>query len=97
MVLRLFSILLIGIIIPTTTILSGCFIAYKIGIALANLLSKIIKVAVERQLFFMGIDVSIMKRIFVTLPISSVAIGVILDLSGIAGKAATEGCGAQMV
>lgn len=85
---------------PAATIISGCFVAYKIGIPLASvtsLLSELIKGAVELQPFLMGIVVSVMMGIFLTLPISSAAIGVILDLSGIAGGAATAGCAAQMV
>lgn len=85
---------------PAITIISGCFVAYKIGVSLASfttLLSELIKVAVELQPFLMGIVVSVMMGIFLTLPISSAAIGVILDLSGIAGGAATAGCAAQMV
>lgn len=85
---------------PATTIISGCFAAYKIGVSLASfttLLSELIKAAVELQPFLMGIVVSVMMGIFLTLPISSAAIGVILDLSGIAGGAATAGCAAQMV
>lgn len=85
---------------PATTIISGCFVAYKIGVSLASfttLLSELIKAAVELQPFLMGIVVSVMMGIFLTLPISSAAIGVILDLSGIAGGAATAGCAAQMV
>ena len=85
---------------PAVTIISGCFVAYKIGPSLSaftTLLSELIKVAVQLQPFLMGIVVSVVMGIFLTLPISSAAIGVILDLSGIAGGAATAGCAAQMI
>ena len=45
----------------------------------------------------MGIVVSVVMGICLTLPISSAAIGIILGLSGIAGGAAVVGCSAQMV
>lgn len=85
---------------PAVTIISGCFVAYKIGTSLSaftTLLSELIKVAVQLQPVLMGIVVSVVMGIFLTLPISSAAIGVILDLSGIAGGAATAGCAAQMI
>lgn len=85
---------------PATTILSGSIAAYCIGPSLSqftNLLSELIKVSMILQPFFMGVIVSVMMGIFLTLPISSAAIGVILNLSGIAGGAATAGCCAQMI
>lgn len=85
---------------PAVTILSGSITAYFIGPSLSqftNLLSELIKVAMTLQPFLMGIVVSVIMGIFLTLPISSAAIGVILNLSGIAGGAATAGCCAQMV
>ena len=41
----------------------------------------------EQQPFLMGIVVSVLMGIFLTLPISSAAIGVILNLSGLAAGA----------
>ena len=85
---------------PAVTILSGSIVSYTIGPALSQfttLLSELIKVAMTLQPFLMGIAVSVVMGIFLTLPISSAAIGVILNLSGIAGGAATAGCCAQMI
>ena len=85
---------------PAVTIISGSAIAYLIGPTLSQLttlLSELIKSAMTLQPFLMGIVVSVIMGIFLTLPISSAAIGVILDLSGIAGGAATAGCTAQMI
>ena len=85
---------------PAVTILSGSIVACSIGPSLSqftNLLSELIKVAMTLQPFFMGILVSVIMGIFLTLPISSAAIGVILNLSGMAGGAATAGCCAQMI
>jgi hypothetical protein len=45
----------------------------------------------------MGIVVSVLMGMILTLPISSAALGVILNLSGIAAGAATVGCCCNMV
>ena len=45
----------------------------------------------------MGIIVSVLMGIILTLPISSAALGIILGLNGIAAGAATVGCCANMV
>ena len=85
---------------PAITILSGSTIAYLIGPSLSRFttfLSQLIESAMTLQPFLMGVVVSVVMGIFLTLPISSAAIGVILNLSGIAGGAATAGCTAQMI
>lgn len=85
---------------PAVTILSGSLVAILIGPSLANftaLLGAFIESATELQPFLMGIVISVAMGIFLTLPISSAAIGVILGLSGIAAGAATAGCCAQMI
>lgn len=51
----------------------------------------------ELQPFFMGILVSVIVGIALTLPISSAAICAALSLTGLAGGAAVAGCCAQMV
>lgn len=53
--------------------------------------------ATELQPFFMGILVSVIVGIALTLPISSAAICAALGLTGLAGGAAVAGCCAQMV
>ena len=53
--------------------------------------------ATELQPFFMGILVSALVGIALTLPISSAAICAALGLTGLAGGAAVAGCCAQMV
>ena len=53
--------------------------------------------ATELQPFFMGILVSVIVGIALTLPISSAAICAALGLTGLAGGAALAGCSAQMV
>ena len=46
----------------------------------------------ERQPMLMGVIVAVIMGMVLTLPISSAALGIILDLSGIAAGAATVGC-----
>ena len=53
--------------------------------------------ATELQPFLMGIIVSVLVGIALTLPISSAAICAALSLTGLAGGAALAGCCAQMV
>ena len=60
-------------------------------------IGNLIMHATELQPFLMGIVVSVLVGIALTLPISSAAICMMLGLSGLAGGAATVGCCAQMV
>ena len=53
--------------------------------------------ATELQPFFMGILVSVLVGVALTLPISSAAICAALGLTGLAGGAAVAGCCAQMI
>ena len=53
--------------------------------------------ATELQPFLMGILVSVLVGMALTLPISSAAICSVLGLTGLAGGAAVAGCCAQMV
>ena len=69
-----------------------------IGVALAKLIAPPIgEVATKLQPFWMGIAVSVLVGIALTLPISSAAICSVLQLTGLAGGAAVAGCCAQMV
>ena len=88
------------IVTPFITIAAGVLlsvgIAKYIGIA-ANYIGDLIMLATELQPFLMGIVVSVMVGIVLTLPISSAAICHALGLVGLAGGAALAGCCAQMV
>lgn len=85
---------------PLVTILTGSIIAYFIGpylsIAMKSL-GEFIKNSTELQPFLMGVIVSVVMGIALTLPISSAAISIILGLSGLASGAATVGCCCQMI
>ena len=88
------------LVTPGVTILVGIslakFIAPAIGGA-ANAFGNFIMLTTELQPFFMGIAVSVLMGIALTLPISSAAICASLGLVGLAGGAAVAGCCAQMV
>lgn len=62
-----------------------------------NWVGELINFGTQQAPFLMGVIVSVLMGIALTLPISSAAIGVILGLSGIAAGAATVGCCANMV
>ncbi len=70
--------------------------APAIGSAASNV-GSLIMWATELKPFFMGILVSVIVGIALTLPISSAAICSALGLTGLAGGAAVAGCCAQMV
>ena len=65
--------------------------------AAASSVGTVIMWATTRQPFVMGILVSVIVGIALTLPISSAAICAALSLTGLAGGAAVAGCCAQMV
>ena len=60
-------------------------------------LGAMINWGTEQQPLVMGIVVSVLMGMILTLPISSAAIGIILNLSGLAAGAATVGCCCNMV
>lgn len=64
---------------------------------IASSIGNAIMWATELQPFLMGILVSVIVGIALTLPISSAAICAALSLTGLAGGAAVAGCCAQMV
>ena len=88
------------LVTPAVTILVGValakLIAPPIGKA-ANAFGLLIDEATKLQPFWMGIAVSVLVGIALTLPISSAAICSVLGLTGLAGGAAVAGCCAQMI
>ncbi len=88
------------LVTPFVTICAGVLLAmwWAPGIgATASYIGTLIMWATELQPFFMGILVSVIMGIALTLPISSAAICHALGLTGLAGGAAVAGCCAQMV
>ena len=88
------------LVTPFVTILAGTGLSFllapPIGAA-ASAVGRAIMWATELQPFLMGILVSVMVGIALTLPISSAAICAAMSLTGLAGGAAVAGCCAQMV
>ena len=88
------------LVTPIVTVLVGvgfaALIAAPVGAA-ASAVGQAIMWATELQPFFMGIIVSVVIGVALTLPISSAAICFALGLTGLAGGAAVAGCCAQMV
>ncbi len=88
------------LVTPIVTVLVGvgfaALIAAPVGRA-ASAVGQAIMWATELQPFFMGIIVSVVIGVALTLPISSAAICAALGLTGLAGGAAVAGCCAQMV
>ncbi|MBQ2972027.1 MAG: PTS sugar transporter subunit IIC [Ruminococcus sp.] len=85
---------------PIVTIGVGTVVALLCGPYISKvttILGEFIQFATAQQPFIMGILIAVFMGIFLTLPISSAAIAVIIGLSGIAGGAAVVGCSAQMV
>ena len=88
------------LVTPGVTILVGISLAKLLAPAIgaaANGFGNFIMMTTELQPFFMGIAVSVLMGIALTLPISSAAICASLGLVGLAGGAAVAGCCAQMV
>ncbi len=88
------------LVTPLTVIISGGLMAHYFAPAIgtaASYVGNIIMWATEQQPFIMGIFVSVVVGIALTLPISSAAICAALSLTGLAGGAAVAGCCAQMV
>ena len=88
------------IITPLVTIVSGVLFASLFAPMIGNAamkLGELIMVATKLQPFLMGIIVSVLVGIALTLPISSAAICAALSLTGLAGGAAVAGCCAQMI
>ena len=88
------------LVTPAVTTLVGVLLAMLIAPPIgkaASWVGNLIMWATELQPFFMGILVSVVVGIALTLPISSAAICAALGLTGLAGGAAVAGCCAQMV
>ena len=88
------------LVTPLVTIAVGMALSAWLAPALgrlAMLVGTLVMRATELQPFLMGIAVSVLVGMALTLPISSAAICAALGLTGLAGGAAVAGCCAQMV
>ncbi len=88
------------LVTPLATIGTGSVVGLILGPPISEFmtaLGQLINWGTEQQPFLMGIVVSVLMGMILTLPISSAALGVILNLSGLAAGAATVGCCCNMV
>lgn len=88
------------LVTPLVTIFVGVSLSAAFAPAIgqaASAVGQIIMWATEQQPLIMGVFVSVVVGIALTLPISSAAICAALSLTGLAGGAAVAGCCAQMI
>lgn len=88
------------LVTPIVSIMSGVFLSMGIAPYIGKAASSIglfIMWATELHPSMMGILVSVVVGVVLTLPISSAAICAALSLTGLAGGAAVAGCSAQMI
>ncbi len=88
------------ILTPALSIIVGSAAGIFVGPPVSKVttyIGELINWGVEKEPILMGIVVSVVMGICLTLPISSAALGIILGLNGLAGGAAVVGCSAQMV
>jgi len=88
------------LVTPLVTVGSGIFLSWLIAPPIgsfANAIGQLIMDATDLQPFLMGVIVSVLVGIALTLPISSAAICASFGLVGLAGGAAVAGCSAQMI
>lgn len=88
------------IVTPAVAILTGAISAALAGPLVGKLmtgLGHLIMAATQLKPFVFGIIVSILVGLALTAPISSAALCIMLDLTGLAAGAATVGCCAQMI
>lgn len=88
------------LVTPLVSIGAGSAVGLLVGPTISQIMTSLgalINWGTEQQPFLMGIVVSVLMGMILTLPISSAALGVILNLSGLAAGAATVGCCCNMV
>jgi uncharacterized membrane protein len=88
------------LVTPIVSILCGGFAGLIVGPPISQFMTQLglmIQWGTEQQPFLMGIIVSVLMGMILTLPISSAALGIVLNLSGLSAGAAAIGCSAQMV
>ncbi|MDO5520553.1 MAG: PTS sugar transporter subunit IIC [bacterium] len=88
------------LITPILSISFGALVGILLGpkiTELMNSLGTVITWATEQRPFLMGVIISVIMGMALTLPISSAALGIILSLHGLPAGAATVGCCVNMV
>ena len=88
------------LITPLVGISAGSAVGLLLGPPISAFMmwiGELVNVNVQQHPFIGGVVVSVLMGMILTLPISSAALGIILNLSGIAAGAATAGCCANMI
>lgn len=88
------------VLVPITTIVLGGLVGNYVAPYIANFMNYVgsfINMATELHPIPMGIIVSVTMGIILTLPISSAALAISLNLSGLAAGASVVGCCANMI
>lgn len=88
------------VLVPLLTIVSGGLTGLKLGPSVGQAtayIGTIVNEATQLQPILMGVVVSVIMGMVLTLPISSAALSIMLGLSGLAAGASTAGCCAQMI
>lgn len=88
------------VLVPMVTIVTGGLTGLRLGPGVQQAtayIGVIVNNATQLQPISMGIIVSVIMGIVLTLPISSAVLSIMLGLSGLAAGAATAGCSAQMI
>ena len=88
------------VLTPFVALVSGAAVAFLVSTPISRLMSwlgQLVNINVENSPVIGGIIVSVLMGMFLTLPISSAAIGVSMGLTGLAAGAAVTGCCCQMI
>lgn len=88
------------LLVPFVSIIMAGVVTLFLGpyiIQVIDWIGDVINEGVKMQPLFMSIVVAVLMGMALTAPISSAAIGVMLNLSGLAAGAALAGCCAQMI
>jgi uncharacterized protein len=88
------------LVTPIVSIASGSLAGFFVGPPISTFMSELgnlIHWGTEQRPILMGVIVSVLMGMILTMPISSAAIGLILGLTGIEAGAATVGCCVNMV
>ncbi|MFV0143551.1 PTS transporter subunit IIC [Empedobacter falsenii] len=88
------------VITPIITVLVGVILAQIIGPSVQQMMKwigEIIILSTDSNPLIMGVVIAVIVGMVLTLPISSAALCLMLELNGLAAGAATMGCCAQMI
>ncbi|MBQ7160453.1 MAG: PTS sugar transporter subunit IIC [Clostridia bacterium] len=88
------------VLTPLVALTSGAAVAFLVSTPISHFMSwlgQLVNINVENSPIIGGIAVSMLMGLFLTLPISSAAIGISMGLSGLAAGAAVVGCSCQMI